>query len=120
MEILKEHLAEAHDFEFEHVEKTFPVARLFEEWKSSVENERFFNLVAVQSEQVNKKGEMVRTLVCNRSGVVLQKVHNFRSSTVQVKYKPLKINRVQYGTSTPIFFRLESSTSKSTSTLYCF
>ncbi len=59
-------------------------------------------------------------MVLDGTHVVLEKVHHFGSSTVQVKYKPLKINRVQYGTSTPIFFRLESSTSKSTSTFYCF
>ncbi len=68
MEILKQHLTDAHNLEFEHIERTFPAARLFEEWKSTVENERFFNLVADHSEQVNKKGEGVRTLVCNRSG----------------------------------------------------
>ncbi len=40
---------------------------------------------------------------CGGVGIVLEKVHRFGSSTVQVKYKPLKINRVQYGTCTPIF-----------------
>ncbi len=91
MEMLKQHLTEAHNFEFEHIERTFPAARLFEEWKSTVENERFLNLVADHSEEVNKKGERVRTLVCNRSGTYKGKGASQRS--YPLKGRTSKIGR---------------------------
>ncbi len=65
---LKAHLRSKHGIEFEDVQKDFPSVQLFEEWKSALENERFFNLVADQGEQVNGKGERRRILICNRSG----------------------------------------------------
>ncbi len=68
MDSLKAHLANVHGVKFEHIQKSFPSSQLFEEWKASVENEQFFNLVARSSEQVNGKGEKFRSLMCNRSG----------------------------------------------------
>ncbi len=65
---LKVHLRSKHGIEFEDVQKVFPSVQLFEEWKSALENERFFNLVADHSEEINGKGERRRILICNRSG----------------------------------------------------
>ncbi len=68
MDSLKAHLASIHGGAFEHIQKSFSSGHLFDEWKSNVENERFFNFVASSSEQMNAKGEKFRTLVCNQSG----------------------------------------------------
>ncbi len=65
---LRSHLTSAHGFQFEDVQKVFHSVQLFEEWKSSLENDRFFNLIAKYLEMANKKGEWMRTLICNRSG----------------------------------------------------
>ncbi len=76
---LKTHLRSKHGIEFEDVQKVFPSVQLFEEWKSALENERFFNLIAVQGEQVNGRGERRRILMCNRSGTCLPKGASQRS-----------------------------------------
>ncbi len=52
---LRVHLSNAHGFEFEDIHDVFPSAQEFEEWKSNLENGRFFNLVAERAEKSMKK-----------------------------------------------------------------